>query len=147
MKYGPECNTTLKKITYLPKKTHRRSTGTCKDARSASPHDLVKGGISCASSQQITMRYITWHLSKWPSSKRPQIPNVRETMEKRPPSCTGTDTENGVEAPQNLHTDLPTIWSSNSIPRYISKESEKDSRYRQPNVHMCVCPTLTPHGL
>ena len=31
---------------------------------------------------------ITSHLSEWPTSKRPQIANVGEAMEKREPSCT-----------------------------------------------------------
>ena len=69
---------------------------------------------------------ITSHLSECLSSKRPQITNVGEDVEKREPLYTlyNMTMENSMEFPQKTKN-RTAIWCSNSTPECISKENLK----------------------
>ena len=92
---------------------------------------------------KTTMRY---HLTpvRWLSSKRPQITNVGEDVEKGEPLYTvGGNVnwciycENIMEFPQKTKKELS---SSNSTPGYISKENETTNYkiYMYPSVHSSI---------
>ena len=72
---------------------------------------------------------ITSHLSEWLLSKRQQITIVGEDVDKREPSCTvggnvNWDSYYGKQYADSTNKNITTIWSSNSTPRYLSKEKK-----------------------
>ena len=104
-------------IDIFPKKTYRWPTGTWKAARCwASPE-------KCKLKPQ---RDITSHLSERLSSKRTEITNVDEDVEKRDPLYTVggnvnwySHYENNMEVSQKIKN-RTRIWPSNSTPVYVS---------------------------
>ena len=107
------------KIDIFPKKIYRWPKGIWKYAQH---HSSEK----CNLKPQLD---ITSHLSKWLSSKRTQITNSFEAVNKREPSHTVsrivnwyTHMENSMEVPQKTNNRV-TIGPRNSTPRYISQET------------------------
>ena len=80
---------------------------------------------------------ITSHMSEWLLSKRPQITNVGEDVEKREPLYTVGGNVKLVQPLLKMvwsflkkAKNRNTIWSSNSIPGYISEENENTNSKR-----------------
>ena len=90
--------------------------------------------------------HITSHLLEWRSSKRQEVTNVGEDVEKREPCAmlVGMQTgaapvENSMEVPQKLKS-RTTIPSNNSNSEYLSEENENTNlkRFRHTHVHCNV---------
>ena len=123
-------------IDIFPKKTYRWPTGTWKAARCwASPE-------KCKLKPQ---RDITSHLSERLSSKRTEITNVDEDVEKRDPLYTVggnvnwySHYENNMEVSQKIKN-RTRIWPSNPTTGHIPWENHNSKRHMHPNVH---CSTI-----
>ena len=82
----------------------------------------------------LTILWKLKNLSEWLSSKRSQITNVGEDVEKREPSYTIGGNVNWYSHCGKQYGDfsktktMATIWSSNSTPGYISKTKNKKTK-------------------
>ena len=98
-------------------------TGTWKDAK----HCYSSGKCKLKSQWDIIL-----HLSEWLSSKRIQITNVEEDVEKRGPLYTVGENVTWCSHWKTVGSflkktkNLTTMWPSNSTPGYLSKKKNSN---------------------